>query len=74
MASFIKKFIEIENVQKRATCQIPGFNKLSYPEKLKKIKLPTLSPWSYRRVQRDMIETYKIHVLNEKYDPETTYK
>ncbi|XP_071136617.1 uncharacterized protein B0403.1-like [Mytilus edulis] len=65
---FKKKSIDkIENVQKRATRQIPGFNKLSYPERLKKLKLPTLS---YRRVRGDMIETYKI--LNGNYDPETS--
>ena len=29
----------IERVQKRATKQIPGFNKLTYPERLKKLKL-----------------------------------
>ena len=67
-ASFKKKSIDkIENIQKRATRQIPGFNKLSYPERLKKLKLPTLS---YRRVRGDMIETYKI--LNGNYDPETS--
>ena len=32
----------IENVQRRATKVIPGFNKISYKERLKKLKLPML--------------------------------
>ena len=55
----------IENVQRRATKQLPGFKELSYSERLKKLKLPTLS---FRRVRGDMIELYKI--LNDKYDRE----
>jgi hypothetical protein len=67
-APYKKKYIDkIESVQKRATKQIPGFNNLSYPERLKKLKLPTIA---YRRISGDMIETYKI--INEKYDPETS--
>ena len=67
-APYKKKYIDtIESVQKRATKQIPGFNNLSYPERLKKLKLPTIA---YRRIRGDMIETYKI--INEKYDPEAS--
>jgi hypothetical protein len=67
-APYKKKYIDkIESVQKRATKQIPGFNNLSYPERLKKLKLPTIA---YRRIRGDMIETYKI--INEKYDPEVS--
>ena len=63
-APYKKKYIDkIESVQK----QIPGFNNLSYPERLKKIKVPTMA---YRRIRGDMIETYKI--INEKYDPEAS--
>jgi hypothetical protein len=47
----------LEAVQRRATKQIPGMKDLSYPERLRKLKLPTLS---YRRVRGDMIELYKI--------------
>ena len=53
----------IENVQRRATKQIPGFRDLSYSERLHKLNLPTLL---YRRVRGDLIETYKI--LNGIYD------
>ena len=38
------------------------YKKLSYPDRLKKLKIPTLS---YRRLRGDMIETYKI--LTQKY-------
>ena len=53
----------VEGVQRRATKQIPGFRNLSYPDRLKRLKLPTLS---YRRVRNDMIEVYKI--VNGIYD------
>jgi hypothetical protein len=61
----IKHIDMIENVQRQATKQLPGFKELSYLERLKKLKLPTLS---FRRVRGDMIELYKI--LNNKYDRE----
>ena len=55
----------IENVQKRATKLLPMYDNLSYEERLKKLRLPTLT---YRRLRGDLIETYKI--LTNKYDPE----
>ena len=58
---------KIEGIQKRATKQIPGLCNLSHPERLKKLKLPTLA---YRRIRGDMIKAYKI--LHRKYDPEVT--
>ena len=36
---------------------IPGMPKISYPDRLRKLKLPTLT---YRRARGDMIETYKL--------------
>ena len=48
---------KIESVQRRATKQLPGMKDLTYPERLRLLKLPTLS---YRRVRGDMIELYKI--------------
>ena len=63
-APFKAKHIEqIEGVQRRATKQIPGFRDMTYPERLRALKLPSLS---YRRLRGDMIEVYKI--LNGKYD------
>ena len=53
----IKHIEMIENVQRRCTRQLPYLKDLSYPERLKKLKLPTLA---YRRIRGDMIETYKI--------------
>ena len=48
---------KIESVQRRATKQLPGMKDLTYPERLRLLKLPTLS---YRRVRGDMLELYKI--------------
>ena len=57
-APYKMKYIEkIESVQKRVTKQFPGMKNLSYPERLKKLGLPTLA---YRRIRGDMIEVYKI--------------
>ena len=53
----IKHIDLIENVQRRATKQLPGMKDMSYPERLKILKLPTLS---FRRTRGDMIEVYKI--------------
>ena len=62
------KYIEsIEGVQRRATKMIPEIKKLSYPERLKYLKLPTMA---YRRARGDMIEVYKI--IKEIYDSKTT--
>ena len=60
----LKKHIEaIENVQRRASKQIPGLSSLSYEDRLRKLKLPTLAN---RRSRGEMIELYKI--LTCKYD------
>ena len=56
---------KLESVQRKATKELPEMENLSYPDRLKKLKLPTLA---YRRARGDMIETYKI--LNGLYDSE----
>ena len=61
-----KHKIAIENVQRRTTKELPGMGDLSYIEKLKLLKLPTLA---YRRLRGDMIEVYKI--MHEMYDNES---
>ncbi len=62
----LKKDIEIvEKVQRRATKLIPSLQNLSYEERLRKLKLPSLV---YRRLRGDMVEVYKI--VNQKYDPD----
>jgi len=63
----IKHVDMLENVQRRATKLMHGMEELSYPERLKKIGLPTLT---YRRHRGDMIEVYKI--LRNKYDPDVS--
>jgi len=63
-APHLKKHVDsIENVQRRATRQIVGLKDKTYEERLRHLKLPTLS---YRRLRGDMIETFKI--LTNKYD------
>ena len=57
----------IENVQRRATKMVPGLSGMSYEERLRALKLPTLS---YRRVRGDMIEVYKL--LNNHYYYDST--
>ena len=53
-----KKDIDaIENVQRRATKMLPNLSDLSYPDRLRKLKLPSLK---FRRLRGDMIEVFKI--------------
>ena len=52
-----KDITMIENLQRRATRLVPGLRELSYEERLKKLRLPTLT---YRRLRGDMIEVFKI--------------
>ena len=47
----------IENVQRRATKQLPGIKNIPYEERLERLKLSTLA---YRRTRGDMIEVYKL--------------
>ncbi|MES9971492.1 MAG: reverse transcriptase family protein, partial [Candidatus Thiodiazotropha sp.] len=55
---FLRKDINsVENIQKRATRLIPQLKDLSYTERLKKLKLPTLA---HRRRRGDMLQTFKI--------------
>ncbi len=63
----IKHIEQLESVQRRITKQLPGMGNLSYPERLLKLKLPTLS---YRRLRGDVIEVYKI--TNKQYDASCT--
>jgi len=58
-----KMIDDLEKVQKRATKLVTSLKKLSYSERLKCLKLPTLT---YRRHRGDMIEVYKI--ISGKYD------
>ena len=56
-APHLKKYVSIlENVQIRATKLVDGLGSLDYPERLRKLELPTLA---YRRARGDMIQVYK---------------
>ena len=61
-----KKYINlIEAVQDRGTRLVDGFGSLTYEERLRRLKLPTLT---FRRLRGDMIEVFK-HFT--KYDRST---
>ena len=47
---------DVEDVQRRATKLLASIKEMSYPERLKKLKLPSLE---HRRKRGDMIELYK---------------
>ena len=47
----------IEKLQRRATKLVPELKHLSYEERLRKLKLPTLQ---YRRLRTDLMQIYKI--------------
>ena len=47
----------LENVQRRATKLIPGFKDMTYENRLRKLKLPTLA---YRRKRGNLIEAFKL--------------
>ena len=53
----------IEKVQRRATQLVSSLRELSYEERLRKLKLPTLA---YRRLRGDLIQVYEImHRIND---------
>ena len=52
-----KNIIAIENVQRRATKELPGMRNFTYIERLKLFKLPSLS---YRCLRGDMTEVLNI--------------
>ena len=61
----------LERVQRRATKQVNGLRHLSYPDRLRLLKLPTLV---FRRLRGDMIETYKIirNIYDQDVSPSLT--
>ena len=63
---YLKKDVEaIERVQRRGTKLIPSLHDLTYEDRLRALKLPTLK---FRRLHGDMFEVYKI--MTDKYDPD----
>ena len=65
----VKHITDIEDVQIRATKLIPEIKKLCYPEKLKKLNIPTLA---YRRIRGQMIEVHKF--INNIHDSKVSNK
>ena len=66
-----KHVIMLENVQKRATKLVDDLKDLEYPERLRKVNLPTLI---YRRARGDMIEIYKHFHTYDKSTLSSTFK
>ena len=61
---FQEQIDDIERVQRSATKQVPGLQSMTYSERLRTLKLPTLK---HRRRRGDLVETYKIvHQLYDK--------
>ena len=60
---------KIENVQRKFTKHTKGLQNISYEERLKRIKLPSLE---YRQLRNDMIQVFKI--AKKIYDPVSTKK
>jgi len=54
---------DLEKVQMCATKLVISIKNLTYKDRLKKLKLPTLK---YRRIRGDMIEVYKIKTKENK--------
>ena len=57
----------IEKVQRNFTKRVSGLNRLTYPERLRRLDLPSLE---FRRARGDMVETFKI--MKGMYDEATT--
>jgi hypothetical protein len=55
--TYQKDIIAIEQVQRRATCLVPGLKHLSYEDRLRTLGLPTLM---YRRERADILQVFKI--------------
>ena len=65
---YLKKHMHmIEKVQKNYTRRIYGMKGLSYPQRLKKLKLPSME---FRQLRGDMIEVFKY--THNIYDPLST--
>ena len=67
---FKKDMIAIENVQRRATKLVTSIKNLSYPERLRKLGLPSLE---YRHERADLVEVYKIMHNIDKIDKDKLF-
>ena len=67
---FKKDMIAIENVQRRATKLVISVKNLSYPERLRKLGLPSLE---YRHERADLAEVYRIMHNIDKIDKDKLF-
>jgi hypothetical protein len=65
--SLKKDITAIEKVQRRATRMVPELNEMSYEDRLRALRLPSLA---YRRLRGDLIEAYKY--THEIYNVDST--
>ncbi|KAI8484062.1 hypothetical protein Bbelb_381800 [Branchiostoma belcheri] len=60
----------LDRVQHKATRLIPGFDEISYEDRLRRLKLPTLG---YRRKRGDMIQIFKFVKGFDRVDPNSLF-
>ena len=53
----VKDIVSLENLQKRATRLVTSLRTMSYTDRLKELRLPSLA---HRRLRGDLIQTFKI--------------
>ena len=63
--------VEIEKVQRRATKLVPGIANLTYSERLRHLKLDSLS---FRRRRMDIIQVFRIIKQIDKIDPDKFFE
>jgi hypothetical protein len=61
---------EIEQIQRRATRMVKGFDSKPYPDRLRALQLPTLL---YRRRRNDMIQVFRIIKQIDHIDPQVMF-
>ena len=61
----------IEKVQRRATRLVPYFQRLSYPQRLSRLQLPSLK---FRRRRNDLVNVFRITKGVDDVDPNLFFK
>ena len=69
--SMIRDVIQIEKIQRRATKIQRNIKDLPYPDRMRYLKIPSLT---FRRLRSDMIQTFKILKGLDDIDPTTLFK
>ena len=63
--------IKLEKIQRRATKLVPGIKDLTYEERMRALRLPSLA---YRRKRGDMLQTYKILTNKVNLNPQSFFQ